>query len=234
MEFTDYNKISDVVLHLGGRSYLKMNVVLSHLGIDNVRRYFHSEVESENGFKINRSFNYFLSIEKSGTEGDFASVMIRAQDMILLQNSFEQMSNEWFKVDGGVFQFKGSKLICLKTRPIIIKGLAGDKYLQFDPIVFQPEDGGAVASGLRITLSEPDKFIDIDIDRFYGLWYSIKSIDLFGLAQNMVNYLGRPEFGTNLYTLENYSISNNLKMPKASSVSSTKRHRTSSKSVFDK
>ena len=41
-------------------------------------------------------------------------------------------------------------------------------------------------------------FIDITIDNFYGMKYLFETIDMFTLASNMVSYLGRPEFGTNM------------------------------------
>lgn len=228
MEFRDYNKITDTVIQLGPRAALKVNVVLSNLGI-NKDRSFHSEVETVSGIKINRQFNYFLTIEKSCDEY-YASIMIRPQDMILLQERLNQIEHEWLR-DSKVFAIKNKKLVVLKTQPVIVPGLAADKYLQFDPIICQFDESSPLSMGVRITLGDPDQFIDIDTDRFYALLYSVSTLPLFQVAQNMVNYLGRPEFGTNLFIMEEYTVKHE-KLPKAHTVSSNKRKKTDSKSVF--
>ena len=230
MEFRDYNRITDTVIQLGPRAALKVNVVLSNLGI-NKDRSFHSEVETVSGIKINRKFDYFLTIEKS-CDDYYASVMIRPQDMILLQERLNQIEHEWFR-DSKAFAIKNKSLIVLKTQPIVVPGLAADKYLQFDPIIFQFDESSPTSMGIRITLGDPNRFVDIDTDRFYALLYSISTLPLFQVAQNMVNYLGRPEFGTNLFIMEEYTVKHE-KLPKARTVSSNKRKKTDSTSAFGK
>lgn len=228
MEFRDYNKITDTVVQLG-KAALKMNVVLSNLGI-NKDQSFHSEVQNSNGIKINRKFQYFLSIEKSGD--DYCGVMIRPQDMLMLQEKLNQIDHEWIR-DGKIFKVKENKLIVLKTEPLYVLGLAADKYLQFDPVIYQFDESSPVSPGIRITLGDPEQFVDIDVDRFYALLYSISTIQMFSVAQNMVNYLGRPEFGTNMYIMDDYTVSRE-KMPKHHTVSRNKRSVTNSKSAFDR
>lgn len=225
MEFRDYNKITDTVVQLG-KAALKVNVVLSNLGI-NKDRSFHSEVQSNNGIKINRQFQYFLSLEKMGD--DYCGVMIRPQDMLMLQEKLKYIDLEWIK-SNKVFKFKDGNLIVIKTKSEYIPGLAGDRYLQFDPVIYQFDESSPVSPGIRITLGDPEQFIDIDVDKFYALLYSVSTIQLFTVAQNMVNYLGRPEFGTNLFVMDDYT-SNREKMPKAHTVSRNKR--TGTKSFFD-
>lgn len=230
MEFRDYNKITDTVIQLGQGAALKMNVVLSNLGINKDRSY-HTEVQSSVGIKINRQFSYFLTIDRS-CEDYYESVMIRPQDMILLQERMNQIDCEWLR-SKKVFTIKDGNLVVLKTQPILLDGLAADKYLQFDPIVYQFDESSSVAPGIRITLGDPNHFIDMDVDRFYALLYSITTFQMFPAAQNMVNYLGRPEFGTNLFVMEEYAA-NREKLPKAHTVSNNKRRKTDSKSVFAK
>ncbi len=229
MEFRDYNKITDTVVQLGKAAALKMNVVLSNLGI-NKDQSFHSEVQNANGMKINRKFQYFLSLEKSGE--DYCGVMIRPQDMLILQEKLQQIDREWIR-GNKTFTVKDSKLIVLKTEPLYVIGLAADKYLQFNPVIYQFDESSPVSPGIRITLGDPEQFIDIDVDKFYALLYSISTIQMFSVAQNMVNYLGRPEFGTNIYIMDEYTA-NREKIPKHHTVSRNKRSNTNSKSVFDK
>ena len=229
MEFRDYNKITDTIVPLGSKAALKMNVILSNLGV-NKDRSFHNEIKSDLGIKINRNFSYFLTIEKKDDE--FSSVMIRPQDMVLLKEKINYIDQEWFR-SGKAFMIKQKKLICIKTNPIVIQGLATGKYLQFDPIVYQNDETASVSMGLRITLGDPNQFIDIDLDKFYAFLYSINSISMFQVAQTMVNYLGRPEFGTNMYVMD-YTINKEPteKFPKHSTVKTGTR--TGKKSFFEK
>lgn len=227
MEFRDYNKITDTVVQLG-KAALKMNVVLSNLGI-NKDQSFHSEVQNSNGIKINRKFQYFLSLEKSGD--DYCGVMIRPQDMLMLQEKLNQIDHEWIRANK-TFVVKDNKLVILKTEPIYVLGLAAEKYLQFDPVIYQFDESSPVSPGIRITLGDPEQFIDIDVDKFYALLYSISTIQMFSVAQNMVNYLGRPEFGTNMFIIDEYTV-NREKMPKQHTVSRNRRANTS-KSAFDR
>ena len=40
----------------------------------------------------------------------------------------------------------------------------------------------------------------ISLNKLDAFIYIINNFDLFGSAQRMLNYLGRPEFGTNMYS----------------------------------
>jgi hypothetical protein len=42
----------------------------------------------------------------------------------------------------------------------------------------------------------------VPVNVFAGFMYIINSIDMFTAAQNMINYIGHPDFGTNLLTFE--------------------------------
>lgn len=197
IEYIDYDKISDDILYLGSKLYLRMNVSLSSKD-GNSRYHFHreynyqSEYGDDNGFmSIKRSFYYYLSFDKTD---EYTNVMIRPQDMILLQNSLKRVA-EWF--DNGTFGVMDNKIVITKKRrPIVINGLAGNTYLQFDPIVINYDDGQI--QGIQIILGDPLINAAVNVDNFFGLLYTINTFDMFTSAQNMINYLARPDFGTNM------------------------------------
>lgn len=212
----DYNKVSDVMLTLGDRGVMKMNVTLNYLAYEGKKVNYHSEVQSNQGFKINRKFQYYISFERTGPDRSLG-VMIRTQDMILLQRKLNECMN-WFE-DKNQFMYKNNKLICLAgTKPVILDGLAANKYLQFEPIVVQFDESSAVSPGVRITLGDPEVYIDIEVSKFYSMKYLIDTTNLYIAAQGLLSYLGRPEFGTNLYIMDAYDKKNQEQQPKQSTI----------------
>ena len=75
------------------------------------------------------------------------------------------------------------------------------KRLEFIPIVLNYEN--EQMRGVRVTLNNYDNYNDISFDQFLGLKYIIDSFDMYGNAVSLLNYLGRPEFGTNTFNLNN-------------------------------
>ena len=71
----------------------------------------------------------------------------------------------------------------------------------FEPIVYVDWEEKQ-SKGVRITLGNTDSFTDVPVNVFAGFMYIINSIDMFTAAQNMINYIGHPDFGTNLLTFE--------------------------------
>ena len=205
IQYEDYNKVSDVFLRIGRYGQIRIVATLNYLSVNKNKINFHTEVQTDAGIKINRNFSFYLSFEKLSEPRGF--VMIRVQDMMLLQRKLEQIES-WFKGEQ-VFFIKKKQLFMISgaVKPIILSGLAQDKYLQFDPVITSREDTGEVSPGLRITLGDPEAFLDIDLDTYYALTYMIQRADLFGYAQNLANYLGRPEFGHNLFVAESQGAS---------------------------
>lgn len=198
IEHSDYNKLSEVIVRFNSEATVKANVQLSKLNFNNEKISYHREVQTDRGIKMNREFSCFYTFEKK-TEYDYASVMVKHTDMILLNRTLEK-SLTWFE-DNEHFMVKNKKLILVPTKPMLVTGLTNNKYLQFEPIVFQFDEASPVSPGVRITLSNPEDFIDVDVDTYYGFVYNMRP-NMFVVCQNLVNYLGRPEFGTNLYVMQ--------------------------------
>lgn len=201
IQYADYDRLSDDVLNLGSRLYLRMNVVLSDKVDPDQRVHFHREYQYYTKYSdgklisVKRSFSYFLSLDKVDMR---SSVMIRASDMVLFKRKLAEVST-WFDDMSEHFVMK-NRVLMIKNRPkpVVLEGLAAGKYLMFEPVVIVWENTGEQSPGVRITLGSPSVFADVSIDRFYGLIYTISNFNMYMSAQLLINYLGRPEFGANL------------------------------------
>ena len=205
IHFIDYDKLSDDVLYLGSKLFLRMNVSLSRKKEPDMRYHYHKEYSYDSPFSkdklysIKRSFDYYLSFDKADLRN---VIIIRAQDMIVLQRGLDRVVL-WFEdKDHNAFYVKNKKLIVKKQKPVIIDGLAMDGYLEFQPIVILSENDNKQTPGVRLTMGKEDCFADITVDKLYGLVYTIREFRLYEAAQNLLNYMGRPDFGTNLYEIE--------------------------------
>ena len=209
--YDDYDKIIDDIVYLGSKLYLRMTVVLSNKYDKDGQFYresFHKEYRYASKYSKSKlvtvkrsSFEYYLSLDKTDTK---ASIWIRPQDIIILRMKLSEVSS-WFTDD--TFAIKNGSLIVYKRKPsILIKKLMFDKYLQFDPVVIIWENTGEQVQGVRITLGDQNEFVDVSMNKFYALLYIIQSINMYESAQLLLNYIGRPENGTNLVDFEENSM----------------------------
>ena len=203
----NYNKITDVLLQLGGGACVQMNVLLYQKDMKGERKSCHNEYLIENnhqyGVTIKRTYNFFLSINKNV---DHAYVMITPNDIILIRMKLEQ-ATKWF-TNGNTFKRAAdtNQLVIPKRKnPILVELSTEKKWFTFIPVVIEKEEGSTViqTQGIRMNLYD-QALIDLTIDRFYGMKYLFDTVDMFTLASNMMNYIGRPKFGTNLKGINGY------------------------------
>lgn len=207
----DYDKISDDLCMLGFNTVLRFNVVLSKGTQEGKRYHYHHEyeyntnkyIDTKSLITIRRQFDFYLSIEnfRQNEFGQKEFIMIRIQDILYVR---EQLQNaiKWFRSSkySNLYGMKDNKTILLRSvEPIHILGLAGDKYISLEPSVISYEEGKSF-SALRMYLSSKENYIDMSIDKFMGFVYLIESINMYESAQLLLNYLQRPEYGTNLHS----------------------------------
>lgn len=213
IEYCDYDKISDDILYLGSKLYLRMNVSLSNKD-GNMRYHFHKEynydseyANDNNGLvSVRRSFNYYLTFDKIDEK---KSIMIRPQDMIILQNKLSKVQ-EWFS-NGTFGVVDGDIAILKKRRPIVVNGLVQNQYLEFEPMIIVYEDPLVKVQGVQITLGDPLIYASVNVDNFFGMVYTLSNFRMFESAQQMINYLGRPDFGTNISHIQSNRVYNQPK-----------------------
>lgn len=204
IDHSKYEKITDDIMIIANRVILKMNVGLSYYTSENKRINFHREVEyysqkaNKNLINIKRNFDYYLSIEHT-IKKDY--IRIGISDIIKLRYALDEAYKFFIDIKyQNIYAKSNGELIMLQhPDPIIITGLSMDKYLQFEPCIFTNFRGEA-ERGLRMFLSSNESYCDISINRLEAFKYIIDSINLFECAQNMLNYIERPEYGYNLYS----------------------------------
>ena len=194
--FFDYNKITDDLLNIGYNTSVQIVVSLSEKRRTGELDHFHHEFSYLNDSgqeraSIKRNINVYLQIVKFKEQ----YVIVGVNDIILMRNTLQSIEH-WFQ--DRTFGIKNDRLyVVSKKKPKIVSGLAQGKWLQFEPVVITYEDQTQI-QGIRMTLSDPSVYTDIEVNKFYGLLYFFEKVDLFGMAQNMLNYLGRPDFGSNM------------------------------------
>lgn len=205
MDRSNYEKITDDIMVLANRVMLRMNVSLAYYTTDNSKRIgFHREIEyystkaNMNLINIRRNFDYYLSIEHIINK-DF--IRIGVSEMMKLQYGLHEAYK--FFTDSkysNLYAKSGDDLIVyMRTEPIVVSGLPQDKFLQFEPCVYT-DFRGDPQRGLRMYLSSMESYCDISISKLEGFIYTIDTFNLFQSAQEMLNYIERPEFGTNLFS----------------------------------
>lgn len=214
IEYEKYDKIVDTIYTLGMNCVLRFNVSLSR-GYNDKRYHFYKEFEYGSKYgdgpqtlvTIKRDYDYYLSIENNIKPDNTNKCFIRigATEYYLFKNAIETVIS-WF-IDSkykDLFQMKNNELIVVAPAPHFrLNGFPMDKYLSFDPVVSQKgQSKFDCEPGVKIELSDPNNIVIMNLDKLMGLSYILSSFNMIQSAQIMINYLGRPEFGTNRYVME--------------------------------
>lgn len=203
-----YDRLSDDLYYLGNSTVVRFNVSLGRVNEnDGTKVSYHKEFmypsnkysNFDDQITMRRSFSYYLTIEK--IDAREASIMIRVQDILLLRAKLHEALN-WF--NDNTFGIKQQRLYVVnRPKSIIIDNLPDNKYISLDPIVIEWENTGDQQQGIRLSFSEGSVYADISIDKFYGFVYTIDTLNMYESAQLLLNYFGRPDYGTNLIRFEN-------------------------------
>ena len=197
----NYEKITDVVMWLNNEWVLKFTTTLNKYSDKYGRQNYHKEIgymkNNDVSINISREFDYFLSIEtvrKNKETGMKDSIMIRNTDIYFLcfklEEVYKQVSLVFAKDD------QGRIFIPKKPNPIVVN-LCGNKYIEFEPMVKELDNGSQVI-GVNIYLGSDSVFFFMNINMFLSFKYCIENFNMYQSAQLMLNYLGRPTNGTNM------------------------------------
>lgn len=208
----NYDKISDICMWLSKDYILKFNVTLNKRTSNNTINYYKEygyNVNDEFRVNIFRDFNYYLSIEaiKKLSNGRKHMVHIGINDIYFVQYKLKEAVS-WFTTEAykSLFIKNNNQIkISMKIDPIIIK-LHYDEYLEIEPAIITYNNGDQVI-GVRIYVSSDYNSFFMDINTLLSFNHFISTFNMYQSAQLMLNYLGRPENGTN------YTQFNNSKAP---------------------
>lgn len=215
----NYDKISDRVMWLGNGASLFFTVELFYNRKDfytgsKIRENYHKEVLYKNNdydsyrVKIIREFNYYFSIELN--KKDYKeSIRIAANNIYFVIFNLNKVI-KWFTGEDGVnkvFNTKNGKLF-IPTHPESIKvNLSFDQYIEFEPAVCNIN--GYDTIGVNVFLNNDAFYFFMSSSDTFSLLQMLNTCNMYMMAQNMINYLGRPEFGTNAFDMTTMSSLNN-------------------------
>ena len=208
LEYSDYDKITDLLMFLSTDILLKFAVVLSKSvsKTDNTRKFLHSECVYESKYRnidesisITRTMNtYYFLID---IKGDFfGSIVLKPGDVEILKMIIDKKILPWFFGKNMAFQIRENKLYLGEYGEPVIYAPSDYKYLGFAPIVITYENGQS-KQGIRIYVNNQDTFAELDIDSFMTFVNIIKCTDMYNAACNLVNYVKMPPYGINQFKM---------------------------------
>lgn len=207
IQFTDYDRITDILMYLSSNITLNFNVTLSRKSKTGDRLSFHHETEYPSKYtgvdkarSIKRNMNFYYTLDN---KNDFANgFILRAQDVVILNMVIKEKVLPWFIGPSRIFGITkdGSRLVIKGEFEPVLYAQSEYKYISFQPIVYSYEDG-TFKEGVRIYLNSESEFADMDIDRFFGLAYILEKTDMYAVASSMVTYVKQLPYGLNTYTM---------------------------------
>lgn len=203
IDFTDYTRITDVLLYLNDIISLNFTVVLSKNDKFGARKFFSFETEyNKDGLgnpmrSIKRTMSYYFVIDNREV---FANGMIfRPQDVEYLNRIIELQILPWYFGDkkNNAFQIVDKTLVLKEFNPVTYTQ-SDSKYIIFEPKVIAFENG-LYTQGIKLQLGSGD-IIEMELDRFMGMVNVLKS-DMYAVASSMINYVKIPPYGINEYKM---------------------------------
>ena len=197
-----YNKIIDNVYNICYGLSIKMNVLLAKKQADGKRYSYHHEYEYRMGRynvqnlrTIKREFDYFLSIEINNPYDMIKdSIRIYPQDIMPIRTQLQNLYSKFYNYfNNNIGDQYGS--LAIKNQIIDLVALELEK------------DNGEIYNGIRMYFPDYGTYFDVSLERFSGLAYTFQCINMYEAAQNMINYIGYPEYG---YNLTNYTNNNHM------------------------
>lgn len=212
-EYLKTDKISDDVYAIAPNVVLRFNVSLSKIS-GGKRYHFHKEYEYQSkGIQqplvtIKRSFDYYLSFEspQKDDNGNKLFIRIGAQEYFLLNKGLEEVV-AWFTDKKYSKLFVSDRGNLILTAPIPnfrIENLPMQKYIEFSPTIIDRGIANADKEpGIRIEFGDSSYVVNINLDKFMGLYYIISRFNMYQAAATLINYTARPPFGTNRFVMTN-------------------------------
>lgn len=205
IQFSDYDKISDILLYLSNTITLNFNVILSRKDRNGNRSFFHYETEfgskyigTDKGRAIKRNMSFFFTIDNK--EDFLNNFVLRPQDIYFITTVIEnKLFPMYFEPSKRIFKVIDDRLVIKGNFEPIFYAQSEYKYLSFTPIIYTYEDN-MYKEGVRININSESDFVDLDIDKFVGFYYILKNTDMYATACSMVSYAKTPPYGLNIYS----------------------------------
>lgn len=228
--FENYNKIRSTFCWLPNNLIVRVNTSLYRNTKSGGRTSYHSEIKyfnqraNDSCVNIDLHVDTFISIEPLKSSGDKDICYIRSQDIIQMRNILDDIIFKYntkysdiFYIEDGVYKINKSIL-----EDQYYKCSYGELFFVSNIIDKKNPQGGIDKIGV-ITLKLSNKtFSDLDLTSLH-LFREALNVNLFMYGQMMLNYLQRPENGTNITLMNSNS---NVQIPNGFENDITKKFET--------
>ena len=203
----NYNKIDSLICYVGGKAVLKMNVILSDTKAERYRDLsyhmetdFYSDKADRRLVNIKLNYRYFLTLETIGKyNAEREYIVINDSDMFQFREALRGIHTEITASD--LYAEREGKLTMVRDSPSFGVRLPFKKKVVFHAsTITDSEDFNH--PGALMYVNSKDLVISLSVRDIEGLLYHFETINLFQLAQEMVNYFGRPTDGTNRFMVK--------------------------------
>lgn len=203
-----YAKIADEVFSSAGIS-VKMNVSLyKDIPMQDGtkrRRLFHMEYgykdkEGVDTYSIHRTFDYYLSIENTNRLDSGYKEFVRI-GVTEIDNFRAELFRvyQWIRYPEKIYttDSNGRLYIDKEVKPVFIGGLPPkNRFMAFEPAI---GDSETPYKAIKIVFNSQANIIIMPMNRFLGFYHVMMNVNLYDAAQNLLSYIGRPTFGSNLF-----------------------------------
>ena len=208
----DINKITNNLAWLSTNCVFRANVNLFNSSQKYGRRSYHSETSYWNEkaekrvVNLNLDYDPYLTIEQvRPTEAGFKEfIRFRLQDVYafrrIVNNMLDVLNGDGYKK---VYGLSHGKLILRThdTRAYSITTRPRGKYLLFSYDIMEMKNGELVPC-IRMNLASETNYVLISVGKMMELSEVLYHLNVCTFGQLLVNYIGKPELGTNLYVVK--------------------------------
>ena len=211
--FIDYDRISDTLMFFSDSIMLEFVVNLSSKDKNGNRVFFHTEIDYDSnkyygvdkGHSIKRRMTFYYVInDKRAFDRSF---IIRPEDAMMLTMIIESQILPWyFDPKRNIFSIIEGQLKIIGKFQDITFAKNEYSYLKFSPCVYRFEDN-TYKEGIRMYLSS-DTYVDMEIDKFLGLYYFLSKVDMYSVACSMATYAKVEPYNVNAISMNGLGSSN--------------------------
>lgn len=203
----NYNKIESLICFVGRKAVLKMNVILSDTKAERYRDLsyhmetdFYSSSADRRMVNIKLNYRYFLSLETIGKENTKREyLIINDSDIFQFREALRGLHTELTASD--LYAEREGKLTMVRDSPSFGVRLAFKNKVVFHASTITDSEDFK-HPGALMYINSKDLMIPLTVRDVEGLLYQFDTINLFHMAQELVNYFGRPEDGTNRFKVQ--------------------------------
>ena len=217
MEYNYYEKISRKVMMIGYRAEFNLNVLLARPDLKKERRNMYNEFMYKNQSKYANK-NKFITIK---LDPDFFHTIDIRDEKDLPKKSYMMRYDQEYKfvslLKKGIDMLNDKTIFVNKNDHLIVKKKNAKSYIELSsgyfevsPIVIKRDNNETEEGGIKLYIKNQsnESNVYMVVDKLMTLYNYLSSSNSFDRSQQLLNYFGRPDLGTNLVDLSSINYHN--------------------------